>query len=123
MTAYYDFPAWQKTFRQSNCLSPATRLEVGNCPVVAEVLRIAAAEQAMLIAVAWSQDLSPGRAELVTALLSSTRVPLLLLPVATALRRPASLMLAHSALVGSGERVSRSSASEPSRLAPVRGTR
>ncbi len=93
---YYDFPAWLKAFRQSNYLPPATRLEVGNCPVVAEVLRIAAAEQAMLIAVAWSQDLSPGRAELVTALLTSTRVPVLLLPVATARRRPASLLLAHS---------------------------
>lgn len=94
---YYDFPAWHERFRQDNCRSPSVRLEVGRGSVVAEVLRLARAEGAGLIAVAWSQDLAPGHAPVVTELLRSTTVPVLLVPVDMAAAWPASLLLAHAA--------------------------
>jgi len=94
---YYDFPAWHERFRQDNCRSPSVRLEVGRGSVVAEVLRLAKAEGAGLIAVAWSQDLGPGHAPVVTELLRSTRVPVLLVPVDMAAARPAPLLLEHAA--------------------------
>lgn len=105
---YYDYPAWHKEFLRRNCLSRDTRLEVGRGSVVTEILNLAAAEQATLIAVAWSQDLSPGRAAIVSGILSSSRIPVLLVPVAKALPLPPDLILAPA----SG-----------CRLAPTRGRR
>ena len=105
---YYDFPAWGKEFLRRNCLSRDTRLEVGRDSVVTEILNLAAAEQATLIAVAWSQDLSPGRAAIVSGILSSSRIPVLLVPVAKTPPLPPDLILAPA----SG-----------CRLAPTRGTR
>lgn len=93
---YYDFPAWQKRFREDNC-GRSGRLEVGRGSVVAEILRLADAAGAGLIAVAWSQDLAPGHARVVTELLRSTRVPVLLVPVDMVGARPASLHLEHAA--------------------------
>ena len=105
---YYDYPAWHKEFLRRNCLSRDTRLEVGRDSVVTEILNLAAAEQATLIAVAWSQDLSPGRAAIVSGILSSSRIPVLLVPVAKPLPLPADLIPAPA----SG-----------CRLAPTRGPR
>ena len=105
---YYDFPAWGKEFLRRNCFSRDTRLEVGRGSVVTEILNLAAAEKATLIGVAWSQDLSPGRAAIVSGILSSSRIPVLLVPVAKALPLPADLILAPA----SG-----------CRLAPTRGPR
>lgn len=94
---YYDFPAWHERFRRDNCGSPSARLEVGRGSVVGEVVRLADAEGAGLIAIAWSQDLAPGHALVVTELLRSTRVPVLLVPVDMAAARPAPLLLEHAA--------------------------
>lgn len=94
---YYDLPAWHERFRRDNCASPSTRLEVGRGSVVAEVLRLAEAEKAGLIAVAWSQVLAPGHALVLTELLRSTRVPVLLAPVDKAAALPTSLLLEHAA--------------------------
>lgn len=85
---YYDFPAWHERFRRDNYGSPSARLEVGRGSVVAEILRLAEAEGAGLIAVAWSQDLAPGHALVVIELLRSTKVPVLLVPADMAAPRP-----------------------------------
>jgi nucleotide-binding universal stress UspA family protein len=94
---YYDFPAWHERFRHDNCTSPSTRLEVGRGSVAAEVVRLAEAEGAGLIAVAWSQVLAPGRVLVVTELLRSTRVPLMLVPVDRSAAPPAPHLLEHAA--------------------------
>ena len=94
---YYDFPAWHERFRRDNCGSPSARLEVGRGSVVGEVLRLAEAEEARLIAVAWSQNLAPGHALLVTELLRLTSVPVLLVPVDMAVPWPTPLLLEHAA--------------------------
>ena len=94
---YYDFPAWHERFRHDNCGSPSVRLEVGRGSVVAEVLRLAEVEGAGLIAVAWSQDLTPGHAAVVTELLRSTTVPVLLVPADLAAAMHSSLLLEHAA--------------------------
>jgi hypothetical protein len=47
------------------------------------LLGIAEEERADLIVLGWSQTLSPGRAEVVRALLERSPVPLLLVPVPT----------------------------------------
>lgn len=94
---YYDFPVWYERFRHDNCASPATRLEVGRRSVVAEVLRLAEAEKAGFIAVAWSQVLAPGHSSVLTELLGSTRIPVLLVPVDRAAAPPAPRLLEHAA--------------------------
>jgi hypothetical protein len=75
---YYDFPGWKQEFRRRNCLSPGIRLEVGQGSVFARVVDLAAAERATIVALAWSQDLGAGHAAVVTGILSSARVPVLL---------------------------------------------
>lgn len=75
---YYDFPGWKREFRRRNCLSPGIRLEVGKGSVFARVVDLAAAERATIVALAWSQDLAAGHASVVTGILSSARVPVLL---------------------------------------------
>ena len=77
---YYDFPGWQREFRQRNCPSPGTRLEVGRGFVAAEVFNLAAAERATIVTLAWSQDLAAGHAAVVRGILSSSRIPVLLVP-------------------------------------------
>lgn len=94
---YYDFPAWHERFRLDNCGSASARIEVGRGSVAAEVLRLVEAERAGLIAVAWSQDLAPGHAPVVTELLRSTSVPVLLVPRDTAAAPAAPHLLEHAA--------------------------
>lgn len=94
---YYDFPSWHERFRQDNCPLPSARLEVAQGSVAEEVLRVAEAERARLIAVAWFQVLAPGRAPVVTQLLRSARVPVLLVPVDTAAPSPEHLFRGQAA--------------------------
>lgn len=94
---YYDFPAWHERFRQDNFGPLSARLEVRRGPVVAEVLRLAEAEGAGLIAVAWSQTLAPGHALVVIELVRSTKVPVLLVPADMAATLPAPNIMDHAA--------------------------
>jgi hypothetical protein len=48
------------------------------------ILDVAATEHADLIALGWTQNLSPGRAETVRTIVAQTSTPILLLPVAGA---------------------------------------
>lgn len=82
-SAVYDTEVWTEEFldRFSPVESEGLRLElrVGN---PAEVVRDVVSEvHADLVAVGWGRDLAPGRALVVRALLSSSPVPVLLLPV------------------------------------------
>lgn len=81
---YYDFPAWHGRIWQSGCRSATRPLQLRHGAVVPEVVSFAISEGATLIAVAWSQDVSPGHAAVVKGLLSSTSVPVVLVPVTAA---------------------------------------
>lgn len=89
---HHDYPAWQHEFMRKCCLAPAAGLRVAHGPVAAAAVDLALRERAMLIAVAWWQDLSPGHARIVTDLLLTTPVPLLLVPAAIR-RRPAGVLV------------------------------
>ena len=80
----YETEAWAREFvaRYVHVHPSAVRLELRIGLPEVEILDVAAATEADLIALGWSQDLSPGHAELVRALLGRTPVPLLLVPVA-----------------------------------------
>ena len=80
---YDDYRGWQQHFGQHSCPVPGGRLELDRGSVATAVRRLAAQEEATLVAIAWAQDLSPGHARIVTELLASSPVPLLLVPVAT----------------------------------------
>lgn len=77
---YYDYLAWQQTFRSPDAPVPPGRLTVGRGSVATAAVDLAVREQATLIAVVWSQHVSPGRAEVVSDLLATAPVPILLVP-------------------------------------------
>lgn len=82
---YYDYPAWYERLRQRSR------------SVVSDVLRLADAEKASLIAVAWSEVFDPGRARCLTELLRSTRLPVVVVPARVAATPDAPLVLAGAA--------------------------
>lgn len=79
---YYDYPLWCREFLDCFCNGAAVRVEARQGDAVAQILDVAIAEEAGLIALAWCRDLSPGRAAVVTGVLSLTRIPVLVFPAA-----------------------------------------
>ncbi len=82
--AAHEHESWALEFAARWCALPRVevRLRAGAPPDT--VVEVAAEEEVDLIALAWSQDLSPGRAEVVREVLAHATVPVLLVPVATA---------------------------------------
>jgi nucleotide-binding universal stress UspA family protein len=74
---------WAAEFAATWCAVPGVdvRLRAGAPP--STVVEVATEEQADLIALAWSQELVPGRAEVVREVLAHAAIPVLLVPVST----------------------------------------
>jgi hypothetical protein len=54
--------AWEQEFLARYCALPGARLELRSGAAAEYVAKVAGAEQAYMIALAWSQRLDPGRA-------------------------------------------------------------
>jgi nucleotide-binding universal stress UspA family protein len=80
---HHEGPAWVEEFLARFCPVPAQEVEVELRVGVPEeeVGSVAAEIEADLIALGWSQQLAPGRAAVVRAMLSSSVVPVLLIPL------------------------------------------
>ena len=72
--------SWAEEFLARFCDRPNARLELRSGTPGANVVDVAIAEHADLIALGWAQDLSPGRAHTIRATLASSPIPVLLLP-------------------------------------------
>lgn len=73
--------SWDKEFLGRYCDHPDARLELRNGSPGESILDVAAHEHADLIALGWTQNLSPGRARTVRRVVKKSHTPLLLLPV------------------------------------------
>jgi len=80
----YNHDAWAQEFLVRWCPTPGSRLELRTGRLGGRVLEVAAAERADMIALGWSQDLTPDRAAVVREVLTRTDVPVMLLPCAPA---------------------------------------
>lgn len=73
--------AWEQEFLARYCAQPGARLELRRGAAAEHVLDVAGAEQADLIALAWSRRLEPGRAVVVRHVIQNATVPVLLVPL------------------------------------------
>jgi nucleotide-binding universal stress UspA family protein len=73
--------AWGQEFLARYCALPGARLELRSGAAAEHVVKVAGAEQADMIALAWSQRLEPGRALVVRQAVLDTGVPVLLVPM------------------------------------------
>jgi nucleotide-binding universal stress UspA family protein len=80
----YNHQAWSQEFLARWCPTPGARLALRAGRPGGQVLAVAAAQQADMIALGWSQDLAPDRAAVVREVLARTDVPVLLLPCTAA---------------------------------------
>jgi nucleotide-binding universal stress UspA family protein len=80
---HHEGPAWVEEFLARFCSVPAHEVEVELRVGVPEeeVSGVARETGADLIVLGWSQELAPGRAAVVRAMLSSSVVPVLLIPL------------------------------------------
>jgi nucleotide-binding universal stress UspA family protein len=73
--------AWEQEFLARYCALPGARLELRSGAAAEHVVKVAGAEQADMIALAWSQRLEPGRAAAVRRTVLDAEVPVMLLPM------------------------------------------
>jgi len=73
--------AWGQEFLARYCALPGARLELRSGAAAEHVVKVAGAEQADIIALAWSQRLEPGRALVVRRAVLDAEVPVMLLPM------------------------------------------
>jgi nucleotide-binding universal stress UspA family protein len=73
--------SWDEEFLARYCHQPEVRLELRSGSPGENIVDVAATEHADLIALGWTQNLTPGRARTVRATVAQTRTPILLLPV------------------------------------------
>ena len=73
--------AWEQEFLARYCALPGARLELRSGTAAEHVAQVAAAEQADMIALAWSQRLEPGRAAAVRQTIQDAEVPVMLIPM------------------------------------------
>lgn len=79
---HHEGPAWVEEFLARHCPVPAREVKVELRVGVAEdVVGVARETEADLIALGWSQNLASGHAAVVRATLSSSAVPVLLIPL------------------------------------------
>ncbi len=74
-------PAWTGEFLARYCSLPGTRLELRSGAAAEHVVQVAGAEQADMIALAWSQHLDQGRAPVVLRTVLEAEVPVILVPI------------------------------------------
>ncbi|BFU44510.1 universal stress protein [Krasilnikovia sp. MM14-A1004] len=84
--AYWDQAAharqcWEQEFLARHCGVPGVRLHLRSGVAGEHVVDVADAEQVDLIALAWSQRLTPGRAGTVRRTVAEAAVPIALIPV------------------------------------------
>jgi hypothetical protein len=80
----YNHQAWSSEFLARWCPTPGARLALRAGRPGGQVLAVAAAQQADMIARGWSQDLTGDRAAVVREVLTRTDLPVLLLPCTAA---------------------------------------
>lgn len=73
--------AWTQEFLARYCNLPGVRLELRSGAAAENVVKVAAAEQADIIALAWSQQLDQGRAPVVLRTVLGAEVPVILVPM------------------------------------------
>jgi len=73
--------AWAQEFLARYCALPGARLELRSGAAAEHVAKVAGAEQADMIALAWSQRLEPGRAAAVQQTVLDAEVPVMLIPM------------------------------------------
>ena len=73
--------AWEQEFLARYCALPGARLELRSGAAAEHVAKVAGAEQADMIALAWSQRLEPGRAAAVRRTVLDAEVPVMLVPM------------------------------------------
>jgi len=73
--------AWGQEFLARYCALPGARLELRSGAAAEHVVKVAGAEQADVIALAWSQRLEPGRALVVRRAVLDTGMPVMLVPM------------------------------------------
>jgi len=73
--------AWGQEFLARYCALPRARLELRSGAAAEHVVKVAGAEQADMIALAWSQRLEPGRALVVRRAVLDAGVPVMLVPM------------------------------------------
>jgi len=73
--------AWEQEFLARYCALPGARLELRSGAAAEHVAQVARAEQADMIALAWSQRLEPGRAAAVRRTVLDAEVPVMLVPM------------------------------------------
>jgi len=73
--------AWEQEFLARYCALPGARLELRSGAAAEHVVKVAGAEQADMIALAWSQRLEPGRAAAVRRTILDAEVPVMLVPM------------------------------------------
>ena len=73
--------AWEQEFLARFCALPGARLELRSGTAAEHVAKVAGAEQADMIALAWSQRLDPGRAAAVRRTVLDAEVPVMLVPM------------------------------------------
>ena len=79
----HELDSWAQEFLRRHCPYPENvRVEVRIGIPGENVLKVAEETSADLIALGWSQDLSPGRAAVVREVLERSTIPVLLVPVA-----------------------------------------
>lgn len=78
--SYHDYPNWCREFVQRYCQGATVRLEFRQGDVAGHILDVAGSGDASLVAMAWSRNLSPGRAGIVTRVLADCPIPVLLFP-------------------------------------------
>jgi nucleotide-binding universal stress UspA family protein len=72
---------WAAEFLSRWCTEPGVDLHLRRGSAPTTIVEIAGSGQVDLIALGWAQDLSPGRAEVVRAVLTHACVPVLLVPL------------------------------------------
>jgi len=73
--------AWEQEFLARYCALPGARLELRSGAAAEHVAKVAGAEQADMIALAWSQRLDQGRAAAVRQTVLDAEVPVMLIPM------------------------------------------
>jgi hypothetical protein len=86
-TFFWDQPAhaghtWAQEFLARYCAQPGARMELRSGAAAEHVLKVARAEKADMITLAWSQRLDPGRAPIVRRAIVEAAVPVMLVPIA-----------------------------------------
>jgi hypothetical protein len=77
----YEEAVWGDEFTARNAVAPGARLELRLGAPAEAVIDLTERERPGLIALAWSQEVAPGRATVVSEVLTRCRVPVLLIPV------------------------------------------